>query len=121
MRLFWCTSFALCLLTVLTHRWVHMEPETLPPWFRLLQRTGLLMSHDHHMQHHRSLVTQFSNLSGVTDRFLNRLTTYVPATHFQHWLTAKVSVFALTIFLGADPSILRADPGGEPRYQGTKR
>ena len=105
--LFWAASFALCLLTVLTHRWVHVDPAALPAWFTLLQRAGLLMSHDHHMKHHKSLVTQFSNLSGVTDGFLDALTAYVPATHFQHWLTAMVAVFALTILLGADLNALR--------------
>jgi len=107
MRLFWVVSFALCLVTVLTHRWVHLEPAALPLWFRACQKVGLLMSHEHHQQHHKSLVTQFSNLSGVTDSLLNALTRYVPATHFQHWLTVMVAVFAATIVAGADPRCLR--------------
>ena len=112
MRLFWFLTFALCLLTVLTHRWVHLEEETLPRWFRLCQRVGLLMSHAHHQEHHKSLVTQFSNLSGVTDGLLNAATRWLPATHFQHWLTVMVSVFAATIVAGADPEGFRRGAGG---------
>ena len=68
-RVFWSAAMALCLLTVLTHRFVHLPPEDTPGWFRGLQRLGLLMGQEHHKAHHLSLVTQVS--------------TQWPADHFQ--------------------------------------
>jgi hypothetical protein len=102
-RAFWSLTMVLCLVTVLTHRWVHTPPEQQYAWFRLLQSAGLLMSHEHHMLHHDSLVTQFSNLSGVTDCILDFIATrWLPPTHYQQWLTITLLYFAVPITLGSD-------------------
>merc|ERR1719424_1814714 len=82
-RAFWSLTFMLTFLTVLCHRWVHTPPDEGYWWFRLLQHTGLLMSHEHHMQHHDSLLQQFSNLSGATDGLLNYVVArWVPAIEY---------------------------------------
>lgn len=116
-RAFWTLTLVFFVMTVLTHRWVHMPPESNFAWFQFLQRTGLLMSHEHHMKHHDSLVHQFSNLSGVTDFILDYLCTRVPAWEYQHWLTATLLYFTVTIVVGAGPLFedLRADDGEKRR------
>eukprot|EP00928_Gymnodinium_smaydae_P020393 TRINITY_DN17880_c0_g1_i2.p1 TRINITY_DN17880_c0_g1~~TRINITY_DN17880_c0_g1_i2.p1 ORF type:complete len:485 (+),score=51.98 TRINITY_DN17880_c0_g1_i2:116-1570(+) len=102
-RMFWVTTFVLCFSTVLTHRWCHIPPEELPAWFRALQSVGFFMSHEHHQAHHQSLVTQFSNLSGVTDFILDWITVnWIPAPRYQHWLSVTVCYFALPIVLGSE-------------------
>lgn len=100
-RAFWTLTLVFFVMTVLTHRWVHMPPEGNYEWFKILQQTGLLMSHEHHMKHHDSLVQQFSNLSGVTDFILDYLCSLVPAWQYQHWLTATLVYFAVPIVAGA--------------------
>jgi len=103
-RAFWSLTYVLCLVTVMTHRWVHFQPEENYWWFRLLQESGLLMSHEHHMTHHDSLVTQFSNLSGVTDFMLDYVATnWLPPTEYQNWLMVCLLYFAVPIALGAEP------------------
>jgi hypothetical protein len=102
-RLFWTWTFILCFATVLSHRWCHIPPEELPTWYRVLQWSGILMTHEHHQAHHLSLVTQFSNLSGVTDFILDWLATnIIPAHQYQHWLSVTTVYFALPIVVGAE-------------------
>lgn len=101
-RLFWVWTFILCFTTVLSHRWCHFPPEELPIWYRMLQCSGILMSHEHHQRHHANLVTQFSNLSGVTDFILDWLTNFIPAYQYQNWLSVTVVYFSLPIVAGAE-------------------
>merc|ERR1712110_955017 len=102
-RAFWAVTMALCVLTVLTHRWVHTPHDEGFWWFRLLQWLGILMSHEHHMLHHDSLMRQFSNLSGVTDGILDYIVeNWLPATEYQHWLTIVLVYFALPIVVGSE-------------------
>jgi len=101
-RAFWCLTYVLCLTTVMTHRWVHTPPEEGFWWFQLLQASGLLMSHEHHMKHHDSLVTQFSNLSGVTDFILDHIANnWLSPTEYQYWLMVCLLYFAVPIAVGA--------------------
>ena len=103
MALFWAVAYFLTLLTVLTHRWVHYPPAELPAWFRALQASGLLMGHEHHMRHHVSLETQFSNLSGVTDGLLDAVATRLLPPHlFEHWLSFIIAWYAGTVLLGSE-------------------
>jgi len=111
-RAFWTLTLVFFVMTVLTHRWVHMPPEGNYKWFKMLQQTGLLMSHEHHMKHHDSLVQQFSNLSGVTDFVLDYLCSVVPAWEYQHWLTVTLVYFAVPIIAGAG-ALCKELPGHE--------
>merc|ERR1712151_105840 len=100
-RAFWALTYLLCLLTVVTHRWVHFPEDENYWWCRALQRIGLLMSNGHHLQHHESLVTQFSNLSGITDFILDAVTKYLlPPTMYHHWMMATMIWFAIPMIVG---------------------
>eukprot|EP00929_Paragymnodinium_shiwhaense_P115111 TRINITY_DN8373_c0_g1_i1.p1 TRINITY_DN8373_c0_g1~~TRINITY_DN8373_c0_g1_i1.p1 ORF type:complete len:494 (+),score=72.68 TRINITY_DN8373_c0_g1_i1:122-1603(+) len=102
-RAFWTISFGLCLMTVLTHRWVHLQPDENYYWFQFLQWTGLLMSHEHHMAHHQSLVTQFSNLSGITDVLLDFACRHIISPiHYQYWVAIMLLWLAIPIAVGAE-------------------
>jgi hypothetical protein len=102
-RAFWALAFVFCLMTVLTHRWVHYPPEENFLWFRLLQYFRILMPHEHHKLHHDSLVTQFSNFSGVTDPLLDAISTYlIPPTSYQLWLSVLVVWVSMPIAAGVD-------------------
>lgn len=39
----------------LVHRWSHTPRRQLPRWIRMMQESGLFISHEHHDRHHRSM------------------------------------------------------------------
>lgn len=103
-RLFWVAVYSLTFTTALSHRWAHIPPAELPLWYRALQGSGFLMSHEHHMSHHRGEVpdTQFSNLSGKLDFIIDLLVKHVvPAWNYHFWITLTMLYMFVPIALGS--------------------
>jgi len=51
------------------HKWAHLDPEATPKILRLLQRSGLILSPEHHAVHHQA---PFATYYCITSGWLNR-------------------------------------------------
>jgi len=98
-RLFWFWGAVFVHLFQTAHRWAHFPPEQLPWLVRLLQDSGLLLSHERHMSHHEDLEKQFTILSGHADVLLDSALALVPPLRYDVWLLVGIVWFLLPVAL----------------------
>jgi len=98
-RLFWAWGGIWAHLFQTAHRWAHMPADWLPFWARLLQSSGLILTHERHMLHHQDLEHQFTILSGQMDVLLDSASHVVPATRYDLWFLFGVFWFLTPICL----------------------
>jgi len=99
-QLFWFHAWWLAHGFQTAHRWAHFESDTLSWPARVLQGSGLLISHEYHMQHHQSLMHKFSILSGAADNVLDFASRHwLSPFCYQGWLCAAVALFLLPLFV----------------------
>ena len=99
-QLFWSLAWCFAHLFQTAHRWAHLPPQELMLLPQFLQQLGLVISPEYHMQHHQSLLDQFSTLNGITDPLFDAITrTLLPARSYALWYGIAVFLFLLPIGL----------------------
>uniref|UniRef100_A0A7S1M5F5 Lipid desaturase domain-containing protein n=1 Tax=Alexandrium catenella TaxID=2925 RepID=A0A7S1M5F5_ALECA len=98
-RLFWFWGAVFVHAFQTTHRWAHFPPEVLSWPVRFGQRSGLLLTHERHMNHHEDLEKQFTILSGYGDLLLDSAAALVPPIRYDLWLCLTVVWFLLPMAL----------------------
>lgn len=71
------------------HRLSHTAPSRVPAMFQLAQKTGLMISAEHHSKHHMTYDVNFSILAGVMDSVLNEVVKHCNR-YSVWWLPATV-------------------------------
>eukprot|EP00931_Biecheleriopsis_adriatica_P085530 TRINITY_DN6008_c0_g1_i1.p1 TRINITY_DN6008_c0_g1~~TRINITY_DN6008_c0_g1_i1.p1 ORF type:complete len:451 (+),score=24.41 TRINITY_DN6008_c0_g1_i1:121-1473(+) len=94
-RYFWFWGGAWAHLFQSAHRWAHMPPDTLPWIVRMMQDSGILLTHERHMRHHQDLEKQFTILSGHTDFIVDGMSWVMPAERYDLWLLFAILWFLL--------------------------
>jgi len=73
------------------HKWAHLEEQELPKFLRLLQRTGLILSPEHHQLHHQApFATHYCITSGWLNGPLAKLNFFHTLERLITWLTGAV-------------------------------
>mmetsp|Transcript_55802 Transcript_55802/g.154482 ORF Transcript_55802/g.154482 Transcript_55802/m.154482 type:complete len:447 (-) Transcript_55802:107-1447(-) len=98
-RVFWFWGAVFVHLFQTTHRWAHFPPSDLPRLVRLLQASGMVLTHTRHMAHHEDLERQFTILSGHTDVVLDAASRLVPPWRYDLWMVFGVFWFLLPVGL----------------------
>ncbi len=70
-----CAALALCIpFTSQAHKWAHTDEDKIPTVVRWLQRAGILLSKDHHEQHHAApFIKNYCITTGLCDHILERI------------------------------------------------
>lgn len=101
-QLFWFFSWCFAHLFQTAHRWAHFPVQELPHVALILQRLKIVISSEYHMQHHQSLLDQFSTLGGFADPFLDYVSSHViPARWYIAWSGVAVGLLLLPLGLDA--------------------
>ncbi|CAE8639830.1 unnamed protein product [Polarella glacialis] len=98
-RLFWSWSLFFAHAFQTAHRWAHMTEEMLSWPVRLLQSSGIILTHERHMNHHQDLEKQFTILSGMGDVFLDWASSVLPASNYDLWCVLGVLWFFMPSYL----------------------
>lgn len=96
-RLFWFWGAVFVHLFQTTHRWAHFQPKDLPDIVQYFQSSGLLLTHQRHMDHHQDLERQFTILSGHTDAILDTASRIVPPWRYDIWMLIGVCWLMLPV------------------------
>jgi len=65
-------------LMMAAHRWSHTHPDELPLFILFLQKSGVLMTQNHHSMHHIAFEENFAIFSGWTNPLLNACFKIIP-------------------------------------------
>jgi len=98
-RLFWFWGSVNVHVFQTAHRWAHFPPEMLPSWVKVLQASGVVLTHERHMSHHEDLESQFTILSGKADIVLDNLSRWIPPWRYDLWACFGVAWFVFPILL----------------------
>lgn len=101
-QLFYAFSWSFAHLFQTAHRWAHFPLQELPYVALILQRMKIVISSEYHMQHHQSLLDQFSTLGGSADPFLDFVSSHlIPARWYTAWYVVALGLFLLPLALDA--------------------